>query len=103
MVPFPGANCAGGPVLFDRLGRRKSRLPAALRRHSPPVWFKSPLLFSITQKQPVQLDELFLNVMREQFRYMLKTGKIESWGGFELFQPHFLLSIAHGYEQSGHS
>ena len=41
MVPFPGANCAGGPVLFDRLGRRTKRLPAALRRHSPPVWFKS--------------------------------------------------------------
>ena len=32
MVPFPGANCAGGPVLFDRLGRRKNRLPVALRR-----------------------------------------------------------------------
>ncbi len=26
----------GGPFLFDRLGRRKDRLPAALRRHSPP-------------------------------------------------------------------
>ena len=28
-------------------------------------------------------------VMREQFRYMLKTGKIESWSGFELFQLYF--------------
>ena len=32
MVPFPDANCAGGPVSLDRLGRRKNRLPAALRR-----------------------------------------------------------------------
>lgn len=24
-----------------------------------------------------------------QFRYMLKIGKIESWSGFELFQPYF--------------
>lgn len=40
--------------------------------------------------------------MRDQFRYTLKIGKIESWSGFELFQPYFLLSIAHGYEQSVH-
>ncbi len=32
MVSFPDANCAGGPVSLDRLGRRKNRLPAALRR-----------------------------------------------------------------------
>ena len=40
--------------------------------------------------------------MREQFRYMLKIGKNESWSGFELFQLYFLLSIAHGYGQLGH-
>jgi len=28
-------------------------------------------------------------VMCDQFRYMLKIGKIESWSGFELFQPYF--------------
>jgi len=27
--------------------------------------------------------------MCDQFRYMLKIGKIESWSGFELFQPYF--------------
>ena len=27
--------------------------------------------------------------MRDQFRCMLKIGKIESWSGFELFQPYF--------------
>ena len=32
MVSFPDANCAGGPVSLDRLGRRTQRLPAALRR-----------------------------------------------------------------------
>lgn len=31
--------------------------------------------------------------MRDQFRYMLKIGKIENWSGFELFQPYFLLTI----------
>ena len=36
------------------------------------------MLCGKTQKQPVRLDELFLNVMRDQFRYMLKIGKIES-------------------------
>ena len=29
-----------------------------------------------------------------QFRYMLKIGKIESWSGFELFQPYFFAYIA---------
>ena len=51
------AGPCGGPVSFDRLGRRKDRLPAALRRHSPPG-FESPQIFRITQKQPVRLDEL---------------------------------------------
>ena len=27
--------------------------------------------------------------MRDQFGYTLKTGKNESWSGFELFQPYF--------------
>lgn len=31
--------------------------------------------------------------MRDQFRYMLKIGKIESWSGFELFQPYFCLQF----------
>ena len=39
--------------------------------------------------------------MRDQFRYMLKTGKIESWSGFELFQPYFLLSISHDSGELG--
>lgn len=32
---------------------------------------------------------LLLSVMRDQFRCMLKIGKLESWSGFELFQPYF--------------
>lgn len=36
-----------------------------------------------------------------QFRYMLKIGKIESWSGFELFQPYFLLSISHDSGELG--
>ena len=28
-------------------------------------------------------------VMSDQFRYMLKIEKIESWCGFGLFQPYF--------------
>ena len=43
MVPFPGANCAGGPVLFDRLGRRKNRLPVALRRSRGGQIARSPV------------------------------------------------------------
>ena len=39
--------------------------------------------------------------MRDQFRYMLKTGKLESWSGFELFQPYFLLSISHDSGELG--
>ena len=38
--------------------------------------------------------------MRDQFRYMLKIGKIESWSGFELFQPYFLLTISRDREES---
>ena len=110
MVPFPGANCAGGPVLFDRLGRRKNRLPAALRRSRGGQITRGPLCGAArrfrrnardrkgrqallphrkTQKQPVRLDELFLNVLRDQFRYTLEIEKNESWGGFELFQLYF--------------
>lgn len=39
-------------------------------------------------------------VMRDQFRCMLKIGKIESWSGFELFQPYFLLTISRDREES---
>ena len=39
--------------------------------------------------------------MRDQFRYMLKIGKIESWCGFELFQPYFLLSISNDSGELG--
>lgn len=42
----------------------------------------------------------FLCVMRDQFRYMLKIGKIESWSGFELFQPYFLLTISREREEA---
>ena len=41
-----------------------------------------------------------LSVMRDQFRYMLKIGKIESWSGFELFQPYFLLTISREREEA---
>ena len=40
------------------------------------------------------------DVMRDQFRYMLKIGKIESWSGFELFQPYFLLTISREREEA---
>ena len=43
---------------------------------------------------------LLLSVMRDQFRYMLKIGKIESWSGFELFQPYFLLTISREREEA---
>lgn len=39
------------------------------------------------------------SVMRDQFRYMLKIGKIENWSGFELFQPYFLLTISREREE----
>ncbi len=38
--------------------------------------------------------------MRDQFRYTLKIGKIESWSGFELFQPYFLLTISRDREDT---
>ncbi len=42
------------------------------------------------QKENPEIAEISgFYVMREQFRYMLKTGKIESWSGFELFQLYF--------------
>lgn len=41
-----------------------------------------------------------LFVMRDQFRCMLKIGKIESWSGFELFQPYFLLTISRDREDT---
>lgn len=40
------------------------------------------------------------SVMRDQFRCMLKIGKIESWSGFELFQPYFLLTISRDREDT---
>lgn len=43
---------------------------------------------------------VFFFVMRDQFRCMLKIGKIESWSGFELFQPYFLLTISRDREES---
>ena len=55
MVPFPGANCAGGPVLFDRLGRRKNRLPVALRRSRGGQIARGPLCgaaMAFPQKRP---------------------------------------------------
>ncbi len=38
--------------------------------------------------------------MCDQFRCMLKIGKIESWSGFELFQPYFLLTISRDREDT---
>ena len=40
------------------------------------------------------------DVMCDQFRCMLKIGKIESWSGFELFQPYFLLTISRDREDT---
>ena len=40
------------------------------------------------------------SVMCDQFRCMLKIGKIESWSGFELFQPYFLLTISRDREDT---
>ena len=39
--------------------------------------------------------------MHDQFRYTLKIGKIESWSGFGLFQPYFLLSISYDSGELG--
>ena len=40
-------------------------------------------------KRPETVRFRVFSVMCDQFRYMLKIGKIESWSGFELFQPYF--------------
>lgn len=47
-----------------------------------------------------EADGVIIDVMRDQFRYMLKIGKIESWSGFELFQPYFLLTISREREEA---
>lgn len=41
------------------------------------------------RKNPETVEISGFSVMCDQFRYMLKIGKIESWSGFELFQPYF--------------
>ncbi len=51
-------------------------------------------------KRPETVRFRVFSVMRDQFRCMLKIGKIESWSGFELFQPYFLLTISRGREES---
>ena len=51
-------------------------------------------------KSPDFLRNQDFSVMRDQFRYMLKIGKIESWSGFELFQPYFLLTISREREEA---
>ena len=51
-------------------------------------------------KRPETVRFRVFSVMRDQFRYMLKIGKIESWSGFELFQPYFLLTISRDREES---
>ena len=51
-------------------------------------------------KRPETVRFRVFSVMRDQFRCMLKIGKIESWSGFELFQPYFLLTISREREES---
>ena len=51
-------------------------------------------------ESPETLEISGLFVMRDQFRYTLKIGKIESWSGFKLFQPYFLLTISRDREES---
>ena len=51
-------------------------------------------------KRPETVRFRVFSVMRDQFRYMLKIGKIESWSGFELFQPYFLLTISRDREDT---
>ena len=46
-----------------------------------------PSSYEIKVPKPYGFGTFF--VMRDQFRYMLKIGKNESWSGFELFQPYF--------------
>ena len=57
-----------------------------------------PSSYEIKVPKPYGFGTFF--VMRDQFRYMLKIGKIESWSGFELFQPYFLLTISRDREES---
>ena len=52
------------------------------------------------RESPETLEISGLFVMRDQFRCMLKIGKIESWSGFELFQPYFLLTISRDREDT---
>ena len=52
------------------------------------------------KRSPKPYGFRLLSVMRDQFRCMLKIGKIESWSGFELFQPYFLLTISRDREES---
>lgn len=52
------------------------------------------------RKNPETVEISGFSVMRDQFRYMLKIGKIESWSGFELFQPYFLLTISRDREDT---
>ena len=51
-------------------------------------------------KRPETVRFRVFSVMRDQFRCMLKIGKIESWSGFELFQPYFLLTISREREEA---
>ena len=51
-------------------------------------------------KRPETVRFRVFSVMRDQFRCMLKIGKIESWSGFELFQPYFLLTISRDREDT---
>ena len=41
-------------------------------------------------RKPIENNDfaILFVVMRDQFRCMLKIGKIESWSGFGLFQPY---------------
>lgn len=52
------------------------------------------------KRSPKPYGFRLLSVMRDQFRCMLKIGKIESWSGFELFQPYFLLTISRDREDT---
>lgn len=52
------------------------------------------------RKNPETVEISGFSVMCDQFRCMLKIGKIESWSGFELFQPYFLLTISRDREDT---
>ena len=68
------AGPCGGPVPFDRLGRRTKRLPAAGRRSSPPG--SNPRSAAITQKQPVRLDELFSDGSERRIRTLTNRVRV---------------------------